>query len=220
MQARYRSDYAGEFVILETRWTGGRKTENREWIANPIENHHLSGRAACIGSDLDAWQFDHRRLQRHRGGLLGSKKLQTYGTGAIAQQMRLDFTVATDQSDLDQIMDKKYQEQNIVYTSPRYCIQNPGEFYLIPYKPRITDIATIIYLAAFDGHKEIFLLGYNDEMPGEHKEWAQQIATIFQAYSGVKFYLVGQKTRMPDAWLNCANAQHMTYLDFIGYCDV
>jgi len=168
MQARYRSDYAGEFVILETRWTGGKKTENREWIANPIENHHISGRAACIGSDLDAWQFDHRRLQRHRGGLLGSKKLQTYGTGAISQQMRLDFTVATSQSDLDQIMAQQYQDQNIVYTSPRYCILNPGEFYLIPYKPRIIDMATIIYLAAFDGHKVIFLVGYNDQIPVEH----------------------------------------------------
>ena len=77
MEARYRTDYAGEFVILESKWAGGKKEETREWIPNPIENHHLSGRAAVIGSNIDKWQFDYTRLQRHRGGLLGSKKLQT-----------------------------------------------------------------------------------------------------------------------------------------------
>jgi hypothetical protein len=48
----------------------------------------------------------------------------------------------------------------------------------------------------------------------------QQIVNIFAAYSGTKFYLIGEPTRMPDIWLNCANAQSMTYRDFIGYCDV
>ena len=51
MDARYRQDYAGEFVILETRWTKGKKVERREWIENPIQNQHISGRAVCIGSN-------------------------------------------------------------------------------------------------------------------------------------------------------------------------
>jgi hypothetical protein len=220
MDARYRTDYLGEFVILETRWSGGKKSETREWIDNPITNHHLSGRASCIGSTLDQIHFDYTRLQRHRGGLLGSKKLQTYGTGDIAQQMRLDFTVETNFSNLTKILETGYQANNIVYTSPRYCIAHPGEFYLIPLRPRIVDLATVVYLAAFDGHKEIFMLGYTDETPGGHNEWIQQIANIFFAYSGTKFYLVGESTRMPDVWVNCPNTQTMTYRNFIGYCDV
>jgi hypothetical protein len=220
MQARYRTDYAGEFVITETRWAGGRKNETREWIVNPIENHHISGRAACIGTDIDHWRFDYTRLARHRGGLLGSKKLQTYGTGIIAQEMRLDFTVETHPERLTQILEKEYQVANVVYTSPRNCIAYPGEFYLIPHKPNIIDLAQLIYLAAFDGHREIFLLGYNDEVPAEHKDWVVQIAQIFQCYTGVKFFLVGESTRMFDAWLECANVQPMPYRDFIGYCDI
>jgi hypothetical protein len=220
MDARYRTDYAGEFVILETKWSGGKKSETREWITNPIENHHLSGRAACIGSTLDHVHFDYTRLQRHRGGLLGNKKLQTYGTGVIAQQMRLDFAVETNIDNLTKILEAGYQTNNIVYTSPRYCIAHPGEFYLIPMRPRIVDLATVIYLAAFDGHKEIFMLGYTDETAGGHNEWIQQIANIFVAYSGTKFYLVGESTRMPDTWVNCSNVRPMTYGDFIGYCDV
>jgi len=220
MQARYRSDYAGEFVILESTWSGGKKTETREWIPNPIENQHISGRAACIGSNLDRQQFNYTILQRHRGGLLGSKKLQVYGTGAIAHEMRLDFAVETQLDNLNKILETGYQRDNIVYTTPRNCIANPGEFYLIPYRPRLIDLATVIYLAAFDGHREIFLLGYTDETNGGNDSWIGQIADIFSSYAGVKFYLVGEATRMPDVWVNCFNTQTMTYRDFIGYCDV
>ena len=53
MQARYRADYPGEFVVIESRWISGKKEEKREWIPNPIENQHISGRAACIGSTFD-----------------------------------------------------------------------------------------------------------------------------------------------------------------------
>ena len=220
MEARYRADYAGEFVILESKWSGGKKEETREWIPNPIENHHLSGRAACIASNVDSWRFDYTRLQRHRGGLLGSKKLQTFGTGTIAQQMGLDFTVETHVSDLDKILKIEYQRDNIVYTTARNCIMHPGEFYLIPYNPRLIDMALAIYLAAFDGHLEVFLLGYNDSINGDALHWTSHITRIFLAYTGVKFYLVGESTCMPGDWVDCANTQTMTYPEFISYCDV
>jgi hypothetical protein len=220
MQARYRTDYAGEFVILETRWDAGKKEEAREWIPNPIENHHLSGRAACIGSDIDRWRFDYTRLQRHRGGLLGSKKLQTYGTGTIAQQMRLDFAVETNTGNLSKLLETSYQQDNIVYTTGRNCISYPGEFYLIPHKPRLIDMILAVYLAAFDGHQEIFLLGYTDETDGNALNWESQLTEIFTAYPGVKFYLVGESTRMPDQWVECFNVETVDYPYFITYCDV
>ena len=220
MDARYRTDYPGEFVILETKWSGGKKSESREWIPNPIENQHISGRAACIGTSVDRFRFDYTRLSRHRGGLLSSKKLQTYGTGDIALEMRLDFAVETDSTKLNTILESGYQQDNVVYTTPRNCINNPGEFYLIPMRPQIADLAIIIYLAAFDGHKEIFMLGYTDETDGGNNKWMTQITSIFAAYTGTKFYLIGESTRMPDAWVNCPNVQTMDYLEFISYCDV
>jgi len=220
MQAQYRSDYAGEFVVVETRWSGGKKTQNREFVANPIENHHISGRAACIGSAFDADRFDHVRLQQHRGGLLGSKKLQTYGTGDIATTMRLDFAVETRAAQLANLKESGYTEKNIVYTTARQCIAMPGEFYLIPLSPKLLDIATLPYLAAFDGHQEIFLLGYNRETAVENATWSQQVRNVVDAYPAVKFYFVGEPTNMYDSWLEPANTQAMNYRDFIGYCDV
>jgi hypothetical protein len=219
MQTTYRSDYPGEFVILETKWSGGKKTETREWIPNPIENQHISGRAACIGTNIDRYRFDYTRLSRHRGGLLSSKKLQTYGTGPIALEMSLDFTVETNSTQLAQVRAAGIQQDNVVYTTPRNCINNPGEFYLIPQRPLIVDLATIIYLAAFDGHQEIFLLGYNKEIEGGRNTWAADIADIFRSYP-VNFYLIGESTNMPAGWLDCSNVRTMNYQNWISYCDV
>jgi hypothetical protein len=194
--------------------------ENREWIANPIVNQHISGRAVCIGSSIDQYRFDYVRLQRHRGGLLSSKKLQTYGTGEISKQMRLDFTVETNNQLLQDILQSGYQVDNVVYTTPRNCITHPGEFYLIPLRPNITDMATLIYLAAFDGHNEIFLLGYHKETPNGRLDWANEVTRIFSAYPGVQFYLIGEETIMPEAWLNLPNVQTKTYHNWVSYCDV
>lgn len=220
MEARYRADYPGEFVITESRWSSGKKEEKREWIVNPIENQHISGRAACIGNSVDQYLFDYTRLQRHRGGLLGSKKLQTYGVGEITKQMRLDFAVEANRQQLNDIIESKYQETNTVYTTPRNCIAYPGEFYLIPQTPNLIDIALLLYLAAFDGHTEIFLLGYHKETPIESKSWINQVKSVMDAYSGVIFYLVGEQTIMPDIWMETANTKCLTYRNFIGYCDV
>jgi hypothetical protein len=220
MQAIYRSDYPGEFIVLETKWSGGKKIETREWIANPIENQHISGRAACIGSSTDADRFDYTRLQRHRGGLLGSKKLQTYGTGPIALKMRLDFTVETNAEQLKQLTNIQYQENNIVYTTSRNCISNPGEFYIVPHRPRLLDLALLLYISAFDGHQEIFLLGYNNDTPIDSADWINQIKLVIDTYTGIKFYLVGEKSNIPGSWLECANTQAMNYREFISYCDV
>ena len=128
---------AGEFVVVESRWTKGRKEQTREWIDNPISNQHISGRAACIISDLDKEFFDYTLLQKHKGGLLGSKKLQTYGIGHVIKEMRLDFAVEDNKEIINQLIESKYYENNVVYTTAKNCIEHPGDFYLIPLRPRL-----------------------------------------------------------------------------------
>ena len=217
----YRSDYPGEFVITESRWTHGHREQTREWVANPIENHHISGRAACIGTSVDKYLFDYTILQRHRGGLLGSKKLQTYGTGEIAQQMRLDFTVENNQQRLDELKAVDYQVNNIVYTTSRMVVSNPGEFYLIPHSPPLINAALLIYLAAFDGHKEIYMLGYNRDAPAGNSNWLKQVGAIISAYAGTKFILVGVEADQPAELFTFPNVSTIDYRPgFISQCDV
>jgi hypothetical protein len=125
IQERYRADYEGEFVITESKWSGGKKTQTREWVPNPIDNQHISGRAACIGSGIDRPYFDYARLQRHKGGLLSSKKLQTYGTGTIAKEMRLNFAVEIDKTIINELVESGYVNDNIVYASTTQLFDAP-----------------------------------------------------------------------------------------------
>ena len=221
IEQRFRRDYPGEFVILETRWRNGKKEQKREWIDNPIENQHISGRAAVIGTDADRHNFDYERLQRHRGGLLSKKKFQTYIAGDIWKDMRADFAVETDRKKLPAIVESGYQVDNIVYTTASNCIAFPGEFYLIPYNPRLDILALPIYLAAFDGHQEIFLLGYNQEVTSGVFNWQTHVSSVFGAYPMVKFYIVTNNDKnQPAAWRSHRNVTCMNYQDWVSYCDV
>lgn len=220
MEARYRTDYPGEFVVLNTVWRDGKKVQDREWIVNPIDNQHLSHRAVCVNTYTDLTKFDYTRLERHRGGLLGSKKVQTYGSAVIAEKMRLDFAVDLDLEKLERLIESGYSAKNIVYTSPRNCITFPGEFYLVPYGHRALTDTLSVYLAAFDGHEEIFLLGYNKETPVGSPRWIDEMADVFASYGGTKFFLVGEPTQMPDEWLNLPNVKSQTVREWVSYCDV
>jgi len=220
IREQYRSDYEGEFVITESRWSGGKKSQNREWVENPIENQHISGRAACIASDVDKERFDYTRLQRHKGGLLGSKKLQTYGLGSITKEMRVDFAVETNKEILSDILERTYSTDNIVYSTTRNCLMNPGEFYLIPYNTVMSLEALILWLAAFDGHKEIFMIGYNNETLGLTSEWMSHVNTVISVFPSVKFTLVGEETIMPIEWRKNANVNCIDHRTFVTYCDV
>ena len=217
---RYRKDYTGEFIITNTSWSGGKKRTHREWMPNPIENHHISGRAACIASAVDLSEFDFTILPQHKGGLLGSVKLQTYGVGEIAKMMRLDFTVEKDDQILNDLFDLHYYKQNIIYTTPRNCLRHPGVFYTIPYNPPFAKEVLLPYLAAFDGHREIFLLGYNENANIGQDDWGNQMERLFGTYSATKFFHVGYKSQTPDSWKNYANVEQLTHREFINYADI
>ena len=220
IQERYRADYEGEFVITESRWSGGKKTQNREWVANPIDNQHISGRAACIGSNVHRDLFDYTRLQRHKGGLLSSKKLQTYGTGTIAKEMRLNFAVDIDKNILQELVESGYVTDNIVYATTRTCLMHPGDFYLIPYNTLMALEALVLWMAAFDGHKEIYALGYTNDTVGTVSEWLAHVNGVITAYPSTKFTFIGEESNIPKAWRMNANVACLNYRPFISHCDI
>jgi len=220
IQPRYRRDYDGEFVIVETRLVDGANQQTREWIPNVIANHHTSGRAAVIGSRTLSHRFQHQRLQRHRGGLLGRKRLQTYGTGDLWRDMKFDFFASADKTEIAAMVDQGYDRRCTVFTTARVCLENPGRFYLIPYLPQIDALALPLYLAAFDGHSEVFMLGYCLETSSGSRNWILDIDQIMSAYAGTQFVLVGVAGNMPESWRSHSNVRTMTPREFVTYCDV
>jgi hypothetical protein len=217
---RYRQDYAGEFVITRTRLANGRGHQSREWIPNAVKNQHISGRAAVIGSAVDRERFDYTRLQRHRGGLLAKKRLQTYASSEIWREMPTDFFVTINRLTAGLIHTADYHKTSIVYTTPGLCMTYPGDFFLVPMSPQLSEIALAVYLAAFDQHKEVFLLGYNNETPVDDSGWISHVNSVFEAYAETCFILVGTSVNMPDAWRNNRNVATMKYRDFVTYCDI
>ena len=220
LEPRYRRDYDGEFVILETRLVDGVKQERREWIPNLIRNDHTSGRAAVIGSRYDQDRFKHQRLANHKGGLLGSKRLQTYAAGDIWEDMRLDFYACTNRKRLDRILKTTYDETTVIYSNANMVIDHPNRLYPTPYSPYLADEAIAAYLACFDGHEEVFLIGFNRETAWDDKMVVPDMITVMEAYPGVKFISIGGPAGQPAGWLDLANLSVMPYRQFVTYCDI
>ena len=223
IQERYRSDYPGEFVILRTRLENGKKVQDREWIENPVENQHISSRAAVIIGDIKSNCYKESNLERHKGGHLGKIKLQTYGNETSWKNLRLDFAFLNDINELDNIIDKKYQETTAVYSNSANCIKRPGEFFLLPYNPKIPSIAGVIYLSAFDEHNEIFICGADGYGPDNYpsQKILNAVSEVFQCYSNTTFYFVLNKEKsLPDQWRKFRNVKIIDHRKFVSYCDL
>ena len=216
---RYRRDYDGEFVLVDHDQSQGEIRQKREWIDNPVINQHLSGRAAVIGSRVKYGGLRWNRLERHRGGLLGKKRLQTYGSGDLWRDMRFDFFVEKSEQELADIVAHGYDHTSTVYTSMKNCLSYPGHFYPVPFQPVLDYLAQALYLAAFDGHQEIFMWGYHRDTPAGTAGWIRDVAEVMAVYSPVKFWLLGNHT-FPAEWRQQANVEIMTIERFITYCDV
>jgi len=224
MEERYRSGYEGEFIITKSVIRGGKKIQDREWIENPIQNQHISGRAVCIADGESRSKFLIHRLQGHSGGLLGKLRLQTYGIGRVSDEIICNFYVSRNTEQLEQIIEKEYTVHTVCYTSTKNCLTYPGEFYLVPYKLLGSDPLIATYIACFDGHKEIFLLGYDYI---DDKSTTSEITELMNTYKGTKFTRVsaGAKrhqfdNQTPEEWKWCSNFNEMSYLEWISYCDV
>lgn len=217
---RFRQDYAGEFVVLHTTFRGGIKIQQREWIENPIQNQHISGRAAIILSERFRDRFDHRKLEHHRGGLLGSNRLQTYSTGDIWKSMRLDFYVTTDQQQLSDIAGTSYGDDTVVYSDRRGVLAHPGTFFLTPYSVRLSDPAAAMYLACFDQHRELYVLGADRDLQCNQRSWIDDINSVMRCYYDCQFYFVGTESMMPDAWRQQTNFRVLDYRRFVTHCDI
>jgi hypothetical protein len=221
IQPRYRRDYTGEFVIFNTNFRDGIKIQTREWVDNPIVNQHISGRAAVIMSDAGRDRFNYSQLQHHRGGLRGSKRLQTYGCGTVWQHLPLNFYVTTDDLILSMIDRQSYSANTVIYTDRTHVLEFPKKFFLVPYCPLLSDPALALYLAAFDGHKEIFVLGHDISDGMYPREWHRHVEQVIDCYQDCKFYFIGRALNEHcQSWRRFPNVELITLRKFVTSCDV
>ena len=218
---RYREDYSGEFVITKTTFKNGKKVQEREWIDNPITNSHFSNKATCIGLSHIFNDLFYKQVQRNNGGVLAREKMQVYGVEHVYTKLQPNFLIAQNREILPELIETKYTEKTICYSSPANCIKYPGEFYLLPYSISMNSHALAAWMACFDNHNEIYLVGY-EQFDKEGKTQSKIIggvSDVMKAYSNKKFIHVTD-TKSPDAWRKYLNFDMMSIRDYISYCDI
>jgi hypothetical protein len=238
----YRSSYAGENIITQLTYENGEWNPETEMVPNQVFNTYTTTQALAIGNGESRLGFDLTHIANHKGGLFGANRLQTYGCNALYRDFAPDFLVATGDEIVKEIADSAYTNDNIVYANGQHIIEYPGKFYLVPQNVAFDAGSLAVYLACFDGHKKIFLLGYDgydvasnvnnvykdtngyptsDEIHNE-SFWNLSLGTVMDTYPDVEFVSI-----MPTAqWFMAAefdsrpNVRQIDFRDFVLEADI
>jgi len=239
---RYRTDYQGEDILTARTHEGHNWHNVVETVPNAITNSQLSNRAVVIGNGVNRLDFNLNNL-KHPSGLLGSRTLQTYGCNALYRDFTPDFLVILGDAIIQEIATTgPYVNNNIVYTRAQSLLAYPGKFYLIPYDPYTDAGTTAAYIAAFDGHKTIYMLGFdgqdsagwnNNVYAGTngydsaqadvgHDKWIGSRAALFTTYDEVDFVWVTPRgtNLVPELHKSCQNFRQISFRDFVTEADL
>lgn len=239
---RYRKDYTGEDIIQERKLQDGEWVNTTEHVPNNVINNQISNRAVVFGNGESRLGIDAKHIINKKSGLLGADTLQSYACNAFYRDYTPDFLIVTSRIIAEEISKTSYPELNIVYTRVDISLEFPRKFYLIPHDPYADAGATAAYIAAFDGHKKIYLLGcegqwhpdYNNniyadtngydaktiDMSGNN--WEESYRQLFNIYDDVDFVLVTSNGRFPIAqsWKYCANFRQISHRDMVLEADL
>jgi hypothetical protein len=238
----YRDTYAGENIISQLTLKGGEWNPEVEFVPNAVSNMHTTTQAVAIGNGESRLEIDLRHIANHRGGLAGVDRLQSYGCNALYRDFRADFLIATSDAMADELVASGYCETNIVYANSDQILRHPGKFYLIPQNLYWDAGSLAAYMACFDGHSKIFLLGFD----GYHGEpglnnvykhtngylkpdqaqngafWERGLYTVMTTYPTVEFVRV---CHTAESWIPgelnvLPNFRQINYRQFVLEADI
>jgi hypothetical protein len=229
----YRKLYPGENVVVERNYTNGVWHDTTEFVPNAVTNTQISNQAVIIGNGPSRLDFNLKLIKNHRGGLLANRALQSYGCNALYRDFTPDFLIARGNDIIKEIADSGYTDNNIVYTDAIHTLEYPNKFYLTPHDPYADAGTTAAYIAAFDGHKNIYLLGFDgQDTPGHNYNvyagtagyedikvdgrtyaWRQNFKQLAQVYNDVMFsFVFKESTRlMPIEFQDLLNVEIINY---------
>lgn len=237
----YRKDYTGEDIITERKKEGNRWYETVETVPNAVTNNQISNRAVVIGNSPTRLDFNLQNLKKPMG-LLGATTLQSYGCNALYRDFTPDFLISVGNEITNELSTSEYIKNNIVYTNAIHLLEHPNKFYLIPYNPYADAGTTAAYIACFDGHKKIYLLGFSEQdsvgqnfnvyagTPGYDlvesavlsDKWVQNRLELFTLYDDVDFAWVTLtgKAPVPESHKYCTNFRQISYRGFVLETDL
>lgn len=241
MEEIYRKDYDGEFVVLRTNLFKQTAEETREWLPNTIENDTSEyGTAVILGNGKSRLKIPFEKFSSHKTGVRGKFSLQTYGCNALYRDAEPDFLIVLNQKMATEIAENFNSEKTIVISTAENIIKHPGKFHIIPYyRQSMCSGAIATYMACFDGHKKVYLLGFDNQEEDynnnvyagtEHYDaldasvtsepWAHHMATIFRTYRNTEFIRVMPRKSAPKEWRSCLNYREITKREFVLEVDL
>jgi hypothetical protein len=238
----YRTDYTGEDIIQERVMQDGQWVSTTEHVPNNVINNQISNRAVVFGNGESRLGFNVKHLLNKKSGLLGADTLQSYACNAFYRDYTPDFLVVTSRIIADEIAKTNYTTDNIVYTRVDISLEFPRKFYLIPRDPYADAGATAAYIACFDGHKKIYLLGCDGQFETNYNNnvyagtsgygakdadvighnWEESYLQLFQVYDDVDFVLVTATGRHNTfySWRACTNFRQISHRDMVLEADL
>lgn len=241
----YRSTYQGENVVTDMIHSNAAWSMEKAWIPSSVTNNQISNQACVIGNGISRKGFNLNAVINHKGGLLGRDKLQTYGCNALIRDAKPDFLVVSGETNgiVKEVAESGYCDNNIVYATTTDIQAYPGKFYLIPQDPGWNAGSIAAYLAAFDGHDRVYLLGFDgqDTAAYNYNVYAGTngyqttrnaqaapdflditMKSIFDTYPDVDFVRVMPQSSyaIPELWKYCTNLRQLSFREFILEADL
>ena len=170
------------------------------------------------------------------------KQFNTYGCNAFYREYRPDFLVLSGNEMVKEVADSDYCDNNIVYTTAEHLFDYAGKFHYIPQQPDYNAGTMAAYLAAFDGHKRVFMLGFDGidnptdtyniyaGSPGyppantnqSEEYWVTSMYHVMSVYDKTEFIRVAPTSsfRTPEAWKYLLNFRTISFRQFVLEADL
>jgi hypothetical protein len=238
----YRRTYVGESIVTNRTYKDGKWKQDTTRIFPTASSRLVSTNALVIGNGESRSKFDLNVIAEHKGGSVASGALQTYGCNALYRDYVPHFLVATRNEVISELIDSNVTAESIVYANLDITKAHPGKFYYIPQNPCWNSGAMAAYLACFDGHTKVFLVGFDGvdtpthsynlyqgtngypELEHGYSEefYVKAMSQVFAAYPKVDFVRVmpTNSFRLPEEWKWVPNLRQIDFNQFVNEVDL
>ena len=227
----FRNAYVGEDIYSAATYTEGKWSYEKEYVAKTLNHQGFDKKAIIIGNGISRLEFNLAEFQKP----YIKKRIQTYGCNDLYKDYIPNFLVVTRPDAIEKVNQTGYCVDHVVYSSSSAILQYPGAFHLIPQDPSWNSGSIAAYLACFDGHSVVYLLGFDgNDTPDTNNNVYERterqndsfmsltMTHVFKTYPLVDFVLVNSTSRgyMPAAWYGVTNLRRIGFRDLVLECDL
>lgn len=242
IQPLYRTSHAGELVIDSRKLSDSSWTDETISIPTKYTGSQYGTKALVIGNGESRKKFNLAIMKHHKNGVAALGALQSYGCNALHRDYTPDFLFVTREDIIQEVLDKNYTDANIVYASLAHINTHPQKLYYIPQDPCWNSGALAAYMACFDGHSKVYLVGFDGvdtpthsyniyqdtngypELKDGYTEayYVQTMLQVFATYPDVDFVRVKPTNsfRLPEEWKWVPNLRQIDFNQFVNEVDL